>query len=158
MAVIVSTLLIQHYGLLWVDPFCSLLLACLIIVSVLPLIKVARANSLSILTKMHSLQEAASVLLQSTPEGMLDEFEEALAEVLHVEGVTSYSDAHCWELKSDMIVGSLHIQVNHFANILLLNFTFIAGTARGERAANCTARATDSARARSHTSACASRS
>jgi zinc transporter 5/7 len=39
-AVIISTLLIQNYGWLWIDPLCSLLLAMLIIAGVLPLVKV----------------------------------------------------------------------------------------------------------------------
>jgi len=91
-AVIISTLLIQNYGWLWVDPLCSLLLAMLIIVGVLPLVK-----------------ESATVLLQSNPDE--HDFVNACEEILRIDGVLSYSGAHCWQLKSDYTVASVHVQI-----------------------------------------------
>lgn len=98
--VIISTLLIQNFGWQWVDPLCSLILSMLILGSVIPLLKTS-----------------ASVLLQSTPD-LLDEkrCEQIINEILHIEGVQGCTDFHCWQLKSDLNVASLHIQANPQAN------------------------------------------
>lgn len=64
-AVIISSLLIYYFGWNWTDPFCSLLLACLIIASVIPL-----------------LRGSAQMLSQCSPGEIEHEFEEALDKVL----------------------------------------------------------------------------
>ncbi|KAK0426008.1 hypothetical protein QR680_009500 [Steinernema hermaphroditum] len=97
--VIISTLLIQWLGWKWVDPFCSLILSLLILGSVYPLLKASAAN-----------------LLQNIPPELEHDFEHALDEILHVEGVESYSRAHVWQLKSEMNVASLNVQVKEETN------------------------------------------
>uniref|UniRef100_A0A1I7YXP8 Proton-coupled zinc antiporter SLC30A5 n=1 Tax=Steinernema glaseri TaxID=37863 RepID=A0A1I7YXP8_9BILA len=97
--VIISTLLIQWLGWTWVDPFCSLILSLLILGSVYPLLKASAAN-----------------LLQDIPPELEHEFEHALDEILHVEGVESYSRAHVWQLKSEMNVASVNVQVAEETN------------------------------------------
>lgn len=92
--VIISTLLIQHFHWKWVDPLCSLILSMLILGSVYPLL----------LTSM-------ATLMQGVPPEVGEDLDNALNEVLEIEGVLSYSKPHFWQLKSDSNVGTLHVQV-----------------------------------------------
>ena len=62
--VIISTLLIEQFGWKVADPICSLFIAVLIFLSVLPLVK-----------------DTALILLLRTPEEMQDEFGETLKKV-----------------------------------------------------------------------------
>ncbi|CAO4363664.1 unnamed protein product [Caenorhabditis nigoni] len=94
--VIISTLLIQWFGWVWVDPLCSLILSLLIIGSVYPL-----------------LVSSVNTLLQDVPEE--DEFEYHVNEILEIENVDSYSNAHLWQ-HNDMNVASVHVQVKDEAN------------------------------------------
>ncbi|KJH40879.1 cation efflux family protein [Dictyocaulus viviparus] len=95
--VIISTVLIQWFGWVWVDPLCSLILSVLILGSVYPL-----------------LTSSVNTLLQDIPNE--EEFEHHLCEVLEIDGVKSYSKAHFWQLKSDLNVASVHIQATQDAN------------------------------------------
>ena len=97
--VIISTLLIQFFGWQWVDPFCSLILSMLILGSVFPL-----------------LRGSASVLLQSIPNELGHEVEHALEDVLNIDGVQSYSNLHAWQLKGEVNVLSIHLQLGDEAN------------------------------------------
>ncbi|CAB3407130.1 unnamed protein product [Caenorhabditis bovis] len=99
--VIISTLLIQWFGWVWVDPLCSLILSLLIIGSVYPL-----------------LTSSVNTLLQDVPDE--DEFEYHVHDILEVEGVESYSNAHMWQLKSDINVASVHVQVAADANVQMV--------------------------------------
>ncbi|KAF1769656.1 hypothetical protein GCK72_001473 [Caenorhabditis remanei] len=94
--VIISTLLIQWFGWVWVDPLCSLILSLLIIGSVYPL-----------------LVSSVNTLLQDIPEE--DEFEYHVNEILEIEHVESYSNAHMWQ-HNDINVASVHVQVKDEAN------------------------------------------
>ncbi|TKR92830.1 hypothetical protein L596_007402 [Steinernema carpocapsae] len=97
--VIISTLLMQWFGWKWVDPFCSLILSLLILGSVYPLLKAS-----------------AGTLLQNIPPELEHMFEHALEDILHVEGVESYSRFHVWQLKSDLNVASVNVQLSEDAN------------------------------------------
>uniref|UniRef100_A0A0K0CWF7 Proton-coupled zinc antiporter SLC30A5 n=1 Tax=Angiostrongylus cantonensis TaxID=6313 RepID=A0A0K0CWF7_ANGCA len=99
--VIISTLLIQWFGWVWVDPLCSLVLSVLILGSVYPL-----------------LMSSVNTLLQDIPND--EEFEHHLCEALEVDGVKSYSKAHFWQLKSDLNVASVHIQAAPEANAQII--------------------------------------
>ncbi|CAD21657.2 Proton-coupled zinc antiporter SLC30A5 [Caenorhabditis elegans] len=99
--VIISTLLIQWFGWVWVDPLCSLILSLLIIGSVYPL-----------------LVSSISTLLQDVPEE--EEFEYHINEILEIEHVESYSNAHMWQHKSDINVASVHVQVKEEANAQMI--------------------------------------
>lgn len=93
--VILSTLLIENFGWKIADPICSIFISVLIFVSVLPLVK-----------------ETSLILLLRTPE----EIQQPLAKVLHkllsLEGIASYSDDHFWRHSSNVICGTIHIQIN----------------------------------------------
>jgi zinc transporter 5/7 len=92
--VIISTLFIQTFGWNIADPICSLFIAILIFVSVLPLVK-----------------ETALILLLRTPE----ELQRPLAGVFHklfsVDGVLSYSEEHFWRHSSRVLCGTIHVQI-----------------------------------------------
>ncbi|GMT28723.1 hypothetical protein PFISCL1PPCAC_20020 [Pristionchus fissidentatus] len=98
--VIISTLLMDWFGWQWVDPLCSFILSLLILGSAYPL-----------------LMSSASTLLQEIPPEMDDEWEMNLDEILLMDGVLSFSSPHVWQLKSDLNVASLHVQVDNDANI-----------------------------------------
>uniref|UniRef100_A0A8R1E535 Proton-coupled zinc antiporter SLC30A5 n=1 Tax=Caenorhabditis japonica TaxID=281687 RepID=A0A8R1E535_CAEJA len=95
--VIISTLMIQWFGWVWVDPLCSLVLSLLIIGSVYPL-----------------LISSVSTLLQDIPDE--DEFEYHVNDVLEIEHVDSYSNARMWQLNSNINVASLTVQVKEEGN------------------------------------------
>ncbi|XP_075749891.1 LOW QUALITY PROTEIN: proton-coupled zinc antiporter SLC30A5 [Rhipicephalus microplus] len=101
--VIVSSLLIDQFGLLVADPLCSVFsvfIAVLIFVSVLPLLK-------------HS----SMILVLRTPlqlEGK--KLPSMLSKVLKIEGVLSYRNEHFWYHTSDVLAGSLHVQIAKDAN------------------------------------------
>lgn len=99
--VIVSSVLIGQFGLLVADPVCSVFIAVLIFVSVLPLLK-------------HS----SMILVLRTPElvGEDKKLSSTLGKVLKIEGVISYRNEHFWYHTSDVLAGSLHIQISKDAN------------------------------------------
>ncbi|KAM7286069.1 zinc transporter 5 [Ixodes scapularis] len=98
--VIVSSLLIDQFGLLIADPVCSLFIAVLIFLSVLPLLK-------------HS----SLILVLRCPLELQDkQLTTALAKVVKVDGVISYQNEHFWYHTSEVLAGSIHVQVTKDAN------------------------------------------
>lgn len=93
--VIISTILIENFGWKIADPICSLFIAALIFLSVLPLVK-----------------ETSLILLLRTPEEVQQPLAGAFHKILSIEGVTSYSDEHFWRHSSNVICGTIHVQVN----------------------------------------------
>ncbi|ELT96504.1 hypothetical protein CAPTEDRAFT_20619 [Capitella teleta] len=92
--VIVSTLLIEYMDLKVADPICSLFIATLIFISVLPLVK-----------------ETVQILLLRTPKELQDNLNSGLRKLLSVEGVISYREDHFWRHSSKVICGTLHVQI-----------------------------------------------
>ncbi|XP_070543256.1 proton-coupled zinc antiporter SLC30A5-like [Ptychodera flava] len=92
--VIVSSILIDQFGLLIADPVCSIFIATMIFISVLPLLK-----------------ESSLILLQRTPPELECKLTEGFDKVMNIEGVLSYRDQHFWEHSSDITAGTVHIQV-----------------------------------------------
>ncbi|XP_064474768.1 proton-coupled zinc antiporter SLC30A5-like [Ornithodoros turicata] len=93
--VIVSSFLIDQFGLLVADPLCSIFIAVLIFISVLPLLK-------------HS----SVILLLRTPLELEErQLSVALNKVLKIEGVLSYSKEHFWNHTNDVKTGTIHVQV-----------------------------------------------
>ncbi|XP_074651021.1 proton-coupled zinc antiporter SLC30A5-like [Tubulanus polymorphus] len=92
--VIISTILIKYFDWNIADPICSLFISAMIFLSVIPLFK-----------------EASMILLLSVPEGMEKQINEALNEVIKVEGVLGYRDQHFWQHSSDVLSGNIHLQV-----------------------------------------------
>ncbi|XP_069671954.1 proton-coupled zinc antiporter SLC30A5-like isoform X2 [Periplaneta americana] len=91
--VIVSSILIEQFGWYIADPLCSMFIAILIFMSVLPLLK-----------------NSALVLLLRTPLRVQDRLPAALSKVSALEGVIGIRQPHFWQHSSDMIIGSIHVQ------------------------------------------------
>ncbi|KAH0516552.1 Zinc transporter 5 [Microtus ochrogaster] len=92
--VIVSTVLIEQFGWFIADPLCSLFIAVLIFLSVIPLIK-----------------DACQVLLLRLPPEYEKELHIALEKIQKIEGLISYRDPHFWRHSANIIAGTIHIQV-----------------------------------------------
>lgn len=92
--VIISTILIRQFGWLIADPICSLFIASLIFLSVLPLLK-----------------DACEVLLLRTPHEHEKDLNAALEKIEKIEGVISYRDPHFWRHSASVMAGTIHLQV-----------------------------------------------
>ncbi|XP_032426124.1 zinc transporter 5 [Xiphophorus hellerii] len=92
--VIISTILIRQFGWLIADPICSLFIATLIFLSVIPLLK-----------------DACEVLLLRTPPEQEKDLNSALEKIEKIEGVLSYRDPHFWRHSANVIAGTIHLQV-----------------------------------------------
>nr|BAC40089.1 unnamed protein product [Mus musculus] len=92
--VIVSTVLIEQFGWFIADPLCSLFIAVLIFLSVIPLIK-----------------DACQVLLLRLPPDHEKELHIALEKIQKIEGLISYRDPHFWRHSASIVAGTIHIQV-----------------------------------------------
>ncbi|XP_033862480.2 proton-coupled zinc antiporter SLC30A5 [Acipenser ruthenus] len=92
--VIISTILIRQFGWLIADPICSLFIAVLIFLSVIPLVK-----------------DACEVLLLRIPPEHEKELHNALEKVNKIEGVISYRDPHFWRHSASVIAGTIHLQL-----------------------------------------------
>ncbi|KAM6469526.1 proton-coupled zinc antiporter SLC30A5 [Liasis olivaceus] len=92
--VIISTILIQQFGWLIADPLCSLFIATLIFLSVIPLIK-----------------DACQVLLLRLPREHEKDLHMALEKIQNIDGVISYREPHFWCHSANVVAGTLHVQV-----------------------------------------------
>ncbi|KAL6097216.1 slc30a5 [Pungitius sinensis] len=92
--VIISTILIRQFGWLIADPICSLFIATLIFLSVIPLLK-----------------DACEVLLLRIPPEIEKELNSALEKVEKIEGVLSYRDPHFWRHSASIMAGTVHLQI-----------------------------------------------
>uniref|UniRef100_A0A2K6SRW3 Zinc transporter n=1 Tax=Saimiri boliviensis boliviensis TaxID=39432 RepID=A0A2K6SRW3_SAIBB len=92
--VIVSTILIEQFGWFIADPLCSLFIAILISLSVVPLLK-----------------DACQVLLLRLPPEYEKELHIALEKIQKIEGLISYRDPHFWRHSASIVAGTIHIQV-----------------------------------------------
>ena len=62
------------------------------------------------------LRSSASVLLQCVPNELSHELEHAIENVLSIQGVISYSQLHSWQLKAEVNILSIHLQITEEAN------------------------------------------
>uniref|UniRef100_A0A8C0H2S0 Zinc transporter n=1 Tax=Chelonoidis abingdonii TaxID=106734 RepID=A0A8C0H2S0_CHEAB len=92
--VIVSAILMQNYGLMIADPICSMLIALLIGISVVPL-----------------LRESIGILMQRTPPSLESALPQCYQRVQQLQGVYSLHDPHFWTLCSDVYIGTLKLFV-----------------------------------------------
>ncbi|XP_077464113.1 zinc transporter 7 [Stigmatopora argus] len=92
--VIISALLMQNYDLMIADPICSMLIAVLIGVSVVPL-----------------LRESVGILMQRTPPSLDRDLPQCYQRVQQLQGVYSVQHPHFWTLCSDVYVGTLKVAV-----------------------------------------------
>ncbi|ELK05832.1 Zinc transporter 7 [Pteropus alecto] len=92
--VIASAIMMQNFGLMIADPICSILIAMLIVVSVIPL-----------------LRESVGILMQRTPPLLENTLPQCYQRVQQLQGVYSLQDQHFWTLCSDVYVGTLKLVV-----------------------------------------------
>lgn len=92
--VIISALLMQKYDLMIADPICSMLIALLIGVSVVPL-----------------LRESIGILMQRTPPALDHTLPECYQRVQQLQGVYNLQEPHFWTLCTDVYVGTLKLLV-----------------------------------------------
>lgn len=90
--VIISALLMQNYGLMIADPVCSMLIALLIGVSVVPL-----------------LRESIGILMQRTPPSLESTLPQCYQRVQQLKGVYNLHDPHFWTLCTDVYIGTLKL-------------------------------------------------
>lgn len=93
--VIISSLLIEWFGWLSADPICSMCIAVLIGVSVVPLIK-----------------ETAVILMQRQPTALDRVLPQCYNKVKQLSGVIGVQDPHFWSLTSEIFVGCLKLEVD----------------------------------------------
>ncbi|KAJ3114987.1 hypothetical protein HDU96_001387 [Phlyctochytrium bullatum] len=98
--VIISSILINLYGWTWADPFASLFIASLILLSIWPL-----------------LVESSCTLLQRIPQTILGRTAEAYRRLQLIDGVVSFSQPHFWELCQGKNFGSIKVQVREGTNL-----------------------------------------
>ncbi|OPJ77251.1 zinc transporter 7 [Patagioenas fasciata monilis] len=92
--VIISAILMQNYGLMIADPICSMLIAILIGVSIVPL-----------------LRESIGILMQRTPPSLEKVLPQCYQRVQQLQGVYSLHDPHFWTLCTDVYIGTLKLLV-----------------------------------------------
>ncbi|CAJ1059537.1 zinc transporter 7 [Xyrichtys novacula] len=92
--VIISALLMQKYDLMIADPICSMLIALLIGVSVVPL-----------------LRESIGILMQRTPPSLDHALPECYQRVQQLQGVYNLQEPHFWTLCTDVYIGTLKLLV-----------------------------------------------
>ncbi|XP_037288195.1 solute carrier family 30 member 7 isoform X1 [Rhipicephalus microplus] len=101
--VIVSAILMGQFGWLVADPICSMFIATLIGVSVLPL-----------------LRDSIYVLMQRTPKELDTALPTCYQRVMQLEGVYSVQEPHFWTLCSDVYIGTLKLEVAKGADVSYL--------------------------------------
>ncbi|KAF4083117.1 hypothetical protein AMELA_G00136430 [Ameiurus melas] len=92
--VIISAFLMQRYDLMIADPICSMLIALLIGVSVVPL-----------------LRESIGILMQRTPPALDQTLPECYQRVQQLQGVYNLQEPHFWTLCTDVYIGTLKLLV-----------------------------------------------
>ncbi|KAJ0032827.1 hypothetical protein NQD34_002908 [Periophthalmus magnuspinnatus] len=93
--VIISAILMQKYDLMIADPICSMLIALLIGVSVVPLLK-----------------ESIGILMQRTPPSLDHALPECYQRVQQLQGVYNLQDPHFWTLCTDVYIGTIKLLVS----------------------------------------------
>lgn len=92
--VIISSGLIHYFGWMVADPICSMFIATLIAISVLPL-----------------LRESIGILMQRTPRSLDLVLPSCYQKVSQLEGVYSVQEPHFWTLCSDVYIGTIKLEV-----------------------------------------------
>ncbi|XP_012697397.1 zinc transporter 7 [Clupea harengus] len=92
--VIISAILMQKYDLMIADPVCSMLIALLIGVSVIPLLK-----------------QSIGILMQRTPSSLDNALPECYQRVQQLQGVYNLQEPHFWTLCTDVYIGTLKLLV-----------------------------------------------
>lgn len=91
--VIISSLLIRFFDWHIADPICSLIIACLITLSVIPL-----------------LRDSGAILMQRQPQELDHLLPDVYKKISQIEGVISVQSPHFWTLCSEKYVGAIRIE------------------------------------------------
>ena len=116
--VIVSSCLISWFGWVYADAICTMFIAGMILLSIVPLFK----NTISIL--MQRLPAELDSLLYDAFQKVCISLlpfvccaNKLTEQLLRIENVVSHSEFHAWELCTDRIVGTIRIQIaSHATN------------------------------------------
>ncbi|XP_064604759.1 zinc transporter 7-like [Liolophura sinensis] len=92
--VIISSGLIHYFGWMIADPICSMFIATLIGISVVPL-----------------LRDSVGILMQRTPKSLEHVLPGCYQRVSQLEGVYSLHEPHFWTLCSDVYIGTVKLEV-----------------------------------------------
>lgn len=115
--VIISSALIHMFGWMIADPICSMFIAVLIAISVVPL-----------------LGDSLSVLMQRQPKELDNILPGCYQRVSQLEGVYSVQEPHFWTLCSDVYIGAIKLEVAASADTkYILSQTHNIFTAAGVR-------------------------
>jgi solute carrier family 30 (zinc transporter), member 5/7 len=101
--VIISSLLIKYFNWMIADPICSMCIAFLITISILPL-----------------LRDSTAILMMRTPVQLENELPACFTKVSQLDGVYSVQEPHFWTLCSDVYVGMLKLEVHKNADFKYL--------------------------------------
>lgn len=93
--VIISSLLIRFFGWHIADPICSMIIALLITLSVIPL-----------------LRDSAGILMQRQPKKLDKKLPDVYRRIQQIPGVVSVQSPHFWTLSSDRYCGGIKIEVS----------------------------------------------
>lgn len=97
--VIISAVLMNQFGWMIADPICSMFIAGLVGISVLPL-----------------LRDSVYVLMQRTPREIEPQLAYCYQRVMQLEGVLSVQQVHFWTLCTETYVGTMKVEVNQRAD------------------------------------------
>jgi zinc transporter 5/7 len=97
--VIISALLMGQFGWMIADPICSMFIASLVALSVIPL-----------------LRNSFGVLMQRTPIEIENQLPACYQRVMQLDGVYSVQDPHFWTLCTDNFVGTIKVEVKSNAD------------------------------------------
>lgn len=92
--VIVSAILMNQFGWMIADPICSMFIATMIGLSVLPL-----------------LRDSISILMQRTPKQLDHLLPGCYQRVMQLEGIYGVQDPHFWTLCSEVYIGTIKLEV-----------------------------------------------
>ncbi|KAI0209906.1 Zinc transporter 7 [Lamellibrachia satsuma] len=92
--VIISSGLIQQFGWMVADPICSVFIACLIALSVVPL-----------------MRDSISILMQRQPTSLDHLLPGCYKRVCQLTGVYSIHEPHFWTLASNIYTGTVKVEV-----------------------------------------------
>jgi len=93
--VIISSGLIHYFGWMMADPVCSMFIAVLIVLSIIPL-----------------MRDSLGVLMQRQPKALDHILPGCYTRVSQLEGVYSVHEPHFWTLCSDVYVGCIKVEVD----------------------------------------------
>lgn len=93
--VIISSLLIRFFGWHIADPICSMIIAVLISISVIPL-----------------LRDSIGILMQRQPKQLDRKLPDVYGRIQKIPGVLSVQSPHFWTLSSEKFTGGIKIEVS----------------------------------------------